>query len=223
MDTKAKGIILKLTDDKDADRLASVFAFDEGIITCKFTGVRKEKAKLKSAAQPFTFIDFIFSEKSDKKTITSCDIVDSFVGLYSNYDKTICGYIILDTISSILPKGKEENEILLLLINALKDIETKDEYVATIRFIVNFIDFMGLGLDLIDKKYVYLDTLTGNFTGEHTNQTVQIDNKVYSLIKSSTDKKEVECVVNTKKQALRLLHNILLLKFNEDVKSFKYL
>ena len=223
MDTKAKGIILKLTDYKDADKLASVFAFDEGIITCKFTGVKKEKAKLKSAAQPFTFIDFIYNEKADKKTITSCEIIDSFSGLYSNYDKTICGYIVLDTINSILPKGKEENETLLLTINALKEIETKNEYETTIRFILNFIEFMGLGVEILDKKYVYLDTITGNFTSEHTNQTIQIDNKVYALIKASTNGEDQDFTDTTKKQALRLLHNILLIKFGEDIKSFKYL
>ena len=82
---------------------------------------------------------------------------------------------------------------------------------------------MGLGLDLIDRKYIYLDTITGNFTTERNNQTIQIDNKVYGVIRASADGIQVDCNENTKKQALRLLHNILLIKFGEDIKSFKFL
>ena len=222
MDTKAKGIVLRLTDYQDADKLASIFAFDEGIITCKFTGVRREKAKLKAAAQPFTFLDLIYNERGNKKTITSCDIIDSFSGIGLSYDKTICGYIALDVVNSILPKGKAENEILLLLIQSLKEIEEQDEFVATIKFILNFIDFMGVGIELIDSKYVYLDQLTGNFIKDRESGSVQIDSRVYSLIKNSSNN-TLDLQLTTKKQALRLLHNILLLKFNEDVKSFKFL
>ena len=47
MDTKVKGIILKLTDIKEADKLASIFSLEQGIISANFRGIRKEKSKLK--------------------------------------------------------------------------------------------------------------------------------------------------------------------------------
>ena len=51
MDEKTQGIILKLIDYKDADKLASIFTFNFGIITAKFVGVKKEKAKLEEKTQ----------------------------------------------------------------------------------------------------------------------------------------------------------------------------
>ena len=63
MDVKDKGIIIKLTDYLEADKLASVFSLQQGIITAKFAGVKKEKAKFKAVAQPFCFADFDLAEK----------------------------------------------------------------------------------------------------------------------------------------------------------------
>ena len=59
MDEKVKGIIVKLTDYQDADKLASIFTFEQGLITAKFNGVKKDKAKYKSVAQPFVFAEFV--------------------------------------------------------------------------------------------------------------------------------------------------------------------
>ena len=39
MDEKTQGLVLKLIDYKDADKLASIFTLEQGIISAKFTGV----------------------------------------------------------------------------------------------------------------------------------------------------------------------------------------
>ena len=49
---KTQGLVLKLIDYKDADKLASVFTFDFGIVTAKFVGVKKEKAKISPLCFP---------------------------------------------------------------------------------------------------------------------------------------------------------------------------
>ena len=41
MEQKTKGLVLKLIDYKDADKLASIFTFDYGFITANFVGVKK--------------------------------------------------------------------------------------------------------------------------------------------------------------------------------------
>ena len=61
MNDNDQGLILKLIDYKDADKLASIFTLTSGVVLAKFVGVRKEKAKLKAIAQPFTFADFSFT------------------------------------------------------------------------------------------------------------------------------------------------------------------
>lgn len=223
MDTKVKGIVVKLIDYKDADKLASIFSFDVGNITAKFTGVKKDKAKFKAVAQPFVFAEFLVNENGKNKTVISADVIDSFNGILLNYSKTICGYVVLDIIKSLLVEEKPENDIFLLTLSSLKNIEQNNEYVALIDYILKFISFNGLGLIFLDEDYVYLDNLTGNFTKTRTNNSIQIDKKVYQNLKAINNGEIVENNPIILKQCLRFLHNVIYLKFGEDIKSFQFI
>ncbi len=223
MEERLKGIVLKTIDYKEADKLASIFTLEHGLISAKFTGVKKEKAKLKAFTQPFVFADFILNKSGNLRTVTSASLIDNFSGIIASYEKTICGYIVLDIIRSILPSEKEEQDVFLLTLSALKNIEEKDEKIATIDFILKFINFAGLGLSFDLDKIIFLDKTTGNFTDKKEYNSVQIDKKVYSLIKNINDGVEVIEKNNTFSQALKLLHNILYIKFNVDLKSFEFI
>ena len=223
MEERVKGIVVKTIDYKEADKLASIFTLERGLISAKFTGVKREKAKLKSFTQPFVFADFILNKNGNLRTVTSASLIDNFSGIVASYDKTICGYIVLDMIRSILPSEKEEPDIFLLTLSALKNIEEKDPKLATIDFVLKFIDFAGMGLSFDLDNIIYLDKTTGNFTDKKEYNNVQIDKKVYSLIKNINDGIEVTEKNNLVSQALRLLHNILYIKFNVDLKSFEFI
>ena len=222
---KIQGIVLKLSDYKDADKLASIFSLQHGVITAKFTGVKRDKAKFKSIAQPFVFAEFTLTAKNGLKTVTSASVIDSFYNILTNYNKTICGYIVLDVLKSILPIEKAEPDLFLLTVNALKSIEIENEFIATIDYLLKFLTFSGVGLEFFDTDYVYLDTLSGNFTTKRTNDCIAIDKRVYLTLKNIAKNglKVEEIAETTAKQILRLLHNIIYLKFNEDVKSFSFL
>ena len=223
MEERVKGIVVKAIDYKEADKLASIFTLERGLVSAKFTGVKREKAKLKSFTQPFVFADFILNKNGNLRTVTSASLIDNFSGIVASYDKTICGYIILDIIRSILPSEKEEPDIFLLTLSALKNIEEKDPKLATIDFVLKFIDFAGMGLSFDLDNIIYLDKTTGNFTDKKEYNSVQIDKKVYLLIKNINDGLELAEKNNLVSQALRLLHNILYIKFNVDLKSFEFI
>ena len=223
MDEKTQGLILKLIDYKDADKLASIFTFDYGVITAKFVGVKKEKAKLKAVAQPFTYADFNFTTRAGNKVVSGANLIDNFYQLMLDYNKTICGYIVLDIIKSILPEGKAEQDLFLLSISALKNIETENEYVATIDFILKFLNFSGVGVELPETEYVYLDKLTGDFVSQRNQNSVQIDAKVYQTIKFVFNGEKKEFNQSTLKQCLRLLNNIIFIRFGVEIKSFQFI
>lgn len=224
MDKKTKGIILKLTDYKDADKLASIFTFDYGKITAKFVGVKKEKAKFKSVAVPFNFAEFVLTSTGNNNIVTSADSVDSFSKITENYNKLMCAYCVVDTINSIVMPDKKEEDLFLLTLQALKNIETQNEHLALIKFLLDFISFEGFELDLGLKGFVYLDKNLGNFvnkTSQFENLT-QIDKKVYSLLCGVNKNEVVDFNLTTAKQVIRLLHNIIYIDFGVDVKSFEF-
>lgn len=224
MDTKVKGIILKLTDIKEADKLASIFSLEQGIISANFRGVRKEKSKMKSSALPFTFAEFNLSQTGTTRVVTSTNVLDGFYGLTADYNKTIAGFILLDIIKTILPAEKPEPDLFVLALNGLKDIETKDEFSSLSSFIIKFIEFCGMALDFDLQKYVYLDRTTGNFTSTQNFATMQIDKRVFDFLKSVNAGVEAsQTPITTKKQALRLLNAILLAKFNAEIRTFEFI
>lgn len=219
---KVKGIVTKLIDYQDADKLASIFTLEQGLVLAKFVGVKKDKAKMKAIAQPFVFSEFSLNKKGDKRTVISANLLDNFPQILSSYEKTICGYILLDIISSILPQEKPEQDVFLLSLSALKDIEENNEFVALIKFIIKFFEFSGMRVELPETQYVCFDKFTGEFTTKPNQTTTQIDKKVYETIIKINNEEEIEVSSNVLKQILRLLHNMIFVKFGEEIKSFQF-
>jgi len=223
---KVQGIVLKLADYKEADKLASIFTLEQGIISAKFAGVKKEKAKLKALAQPFVFAEFNLNVKGNLKQVINASLTDNFYPILNDYNKTICAYIVLDIINTILPQNKPENELFILTLNTLKNIEKNNEFIATIDYILRFFTFSGLEIILPEKEYIYFNKFNGEFEEKSTQNSVQIDKKIYAILKeiNSNFKQNSASENNEKyKQILRLLHNIILIKFNEEVKSFSFI
>lgn len=218
METKVKGIILSTKDYLEADKIASIFSYEHGVISAKFVGVKKEKAKLKALAQPFTLAEFELITKKDFHTVKQGFVIDNFPQIINDYNKTICAFILVDIIKSILPKGKSESNLFLLSVNALKKIEQEDAMQSLIEFIIEFFNEMGEGLNLFNaENKVYLDKIVVDFTPKPTANSVEIDKKVYSALMIPTSNESV------KKSCLKLLNTILLLKYDVELKSFSFL
>lgn len=222
-DEKTQGLVLKLIDYKDADKLASIFTLDYGVVTAKFVGVKKEKAKLKAIAQPFTFADFNFTMRANNRVVAGSSLIDNFYNLMTDYNKTVCGYIVLDILKSILPEEKPEQDLFLLAISTLKNIEQNNEFVASIDFILKFLKFSGFEVFLPENDYVYFDKFNAEFSEKRTEFCVQIDKQVYLTLRKINNGEREEFNQNTLKQILKLLNKIILTHFNIEIKSFEFI
>lgn len=218
---KTKGIILKATDFGEADKLASVFSLEYGKISIKFNGVRKQKAKLKPLVQPFTFVELECFKRGDFFTAKTGLVVDSFSKITTDFQKTICAYILMDIIDKILPRNKVETQIFLSLSNALDRIEADNPYNATIQFILSFFNLVGERLILdIDDNHVYLDLDLGNFTNLKTPNSIEIDKKCYAVLLNATK----DDISNAQyKMTLKMLNNIFRAKYDVELNSFSFL
>ncbi|MBQ7880609.1 MAG: DNA repair protein RecO [Clostridia bacterium] len=218
MDTKVKGIILSTKDYLEADKIASIFSYEQGVISAKFVGVKKEKAKLKALAQPFTLAEFELINKKDFNTVKTGVIIDNFPQIINDYNKTICAFVLVDILKTILPKGKCESDLFLLSVNALKKIGQEDAYQSLIEFIITFIGEQGEQLNLFNTDgRVYLDKMVADFTPQHNINTVEIDKKVFNALTVPTSNESV------KKSCLKLLNTILMLKYDVELKSFSFI
>ncbi len=216
---KTKAIILNTQDFGDADKLANAFSLEYGRITIKFVGVKKQKAKLKPLVQPFTFVELECFRRGDFFTAKTGIVIDSFPKITSEYQKTICAYILMDIVGKILPKNKVESRLFLSLSNALDGIEN-NPYVPTIQFILDFFDVLGENL-VVDLKsnHIYLDLDMGNFSSERTPNSIEIDKKCYSVLSNLNENVSDSLY----KMTLKMLNNIFRAKFDVELNSFAFL
>ena len=116
------------------------------------------------------------------------------------------------------------------MLNTLKNIEKYNPFFATIDYILKFFAFSGIGLELPETEYVYFNKFNAEFEKTSTQNSVQIDKKVYSILKEINSnvngvfaQQNVDENNEKYKQILRLMHNIILTKFNEEIKSFNFI
>lgn len=230
-----KVIILNTSDFGEADKIASAFSLDFGKISIKFNGVRKQTAKLKFLTQPFSYVDIECFKRGDFYTAKTGALIHNFPKILTNYQKTICAYIIMEIISKIMPKNKVEPEMFLLIVNSLDALENENEQRVTINFILKFFDILGENLVIdLNSNHIFLDLNVGNFSAEKTVNCIEIDKRCYRLLKEIKDEQnlfktnelEEARVVkqNTlEKMTLKMLHNIFRAKYDMEINSFGFL
>lgn len=84
MEVKTDAVVLQTLDYKDNDKLLTLFSPTLGKITAGIRGVKKPKARLAFAAQPFCFAEYVLAEKGGRYTVTSAYLHESFFELRSD-------------------------------------------------------------------------------------------------------------------------------------------
>ena len=87
MEVKTEAVVLQTMDYKDNDKLLTLFSPTLGKITAGIRGVKKPKAKLAFAAQPFCFAEYVLAQRGERYTVTSAYLHESFFELRTDVDK----------------------------------------------------------------------------------------------------------------------------------------
>ena len=192
MSTKVKAIVLGGTNIKEKDRIIQLFSLEKGKISASMKGVRGDKAKLKSAKEPFCFGEFIIEEGKNSNIVTSVDITDNFYDIIQNIDKYYEGCAILDVVNKV---ALEPNpQLFIELIKSLKTLcydNVKKLYVID-KFLISVFGAMGYNF-LTDKcsscggklsnKYLNLEIGEIVCPACRTNLSISISNPCYSALR----------------------------------------
>lgn len=77
MEEKLNALCVRVVDYKDNDRLITLCTAEKGKILVKATGVKNPKAKLKFAASPLCFGEYIVVENKGRYTLKGCEAYDN--------------------------------------------------------------------------------------------------------------------------------------------------
>ncbi len=132
MHIKTKGLIVRETQIKEADRLLCVITSDKGKITAKARGVLRKGSRLSPACQLFCYSDFTLFEGKSMITVNEAEPICMFLGLRKSPARLALAAYIADLLENISDTDEPDPEILRLGLNmlyALSELEKPLELV----------------------------------------------------------------------------------------------
>ena len=147
---KLKGIVLKSVDLKDSDKLITIFSLEKGIVRAKARGVKKNKAKLSFATQPFAFIECVLAEKSGYYTVTNATSIDQFFDLTADFDNFVFMMSCMEICEKCVADGDSCPQLFLLLLNSFKLVcyEGVSSSNILLKFIIESMRILGYNFEI---------------------------------------------------------------------------
>lgn len=140
-----KAIVLRVSDYREDDKIARALTAEHGVLPLILRGVKKPKAKLKFAAQPFAFFDAVFVlTKGGMYTPTDVSFEPSLFELCADMDMfsaaSVCSEAVLCCTEEFAPESGLFVETLKGLSAILYD---GDPYYAATCFLLNLLKLRG--------------------------------------------------------------------------------
>ena len=233
MEEKQNGIVLNGINFSENDKLLNIFTLNKGVVCAKIKGVKKAGAKLKFAAEPFCFAEFIFSKSGEKRTVIGASLIDSFYPVRENIYKYFCAGTVVEFIKHFYQQEMVDEKEFMLAVSALKEIAyTQNHLSALVKFLVLALENFGFGLKLDGCFYcekqienrTFFDYRNGAFVCENCFDNVgrEINGITLSALISAKNGTLNDEHQGTKK-AIKLLDYYIKNRTEEEIKSLKEL
>lgn len=231
MEFKTDALVLRAADYKENDKLLTLFTPSRGKLTAGLRGVRKPKAKLSFAAQPFCFAEYVLAEKGGRYTVTAAYLYDGFFSLRMDIVRYYAACAVLEISDALLVEDGESEPMFVAAVEALKALSLTDGDTAEIllSFSVTALREAGYMLDLDGcgmcggevKGEVYFDFAAGYFTCPSCASGVRASRATYETLRkcAGLDYAEEE-TSGGGKRALRLIKTYLVEKTEEEYPCF---
>lgn len=148
MEIKCDAVVLKAADYKENDKLLTLFAAGYGKITALCRGVKKAGAKLKFAAQPFCFAEYVLVKRGERYTVISAFQHDGFYALRENITGFYAASAVLETCDRLLPEQMQSDRLFLLCVRTLSAMGEKDPSMPLLRFLLDALACAGYAVAL---------------------------------------------------------------------------
>lgn len=119
MEEKINALMIRSVDYADNDKILSLFSLEQGVISAKIRGVKKAGAKLKFAAEPFCFAEYILAG-GGFKTVTNASLLDSFYPVRENIYKFYAAGTAAEFVKRYCPENSVAEGLFLETVRFLK-------------------------------------------------------------------------------------------------------
>lgn len=202
---KTKGIVIKASDYKDSDKIVTIFSADFGVISARVRGVKKDKAKLSFAVQPFALIEFVLVKSGNFYTCINATSIDQFFGITLDFDNYIFMLGCLEVCFKTVKENSPEPELFLFMVKALKAVcyDGLSSMYVFIKFMLKALKLLGFeikvnkcaccGEKLNDKLFAFSYDYNGMLCGRcsNKNEYLELTKGEYAIL-NNIDKTQIE-------------------------------
>ncbi len=120
---KTLGLIIRTSDYKENDKIATVLTKDFGRLDVSIRGCKKQGAKLQGASSLFCYGDFLLYNAGGRLSVNSCDIKHSFYDLSEDVEKFGAATFACEVAADIATPMESHGALFALIINLLSFLE----------------------------------------------------------------------------------------------------
>ncbi len=215
MEIKTDALMLRAVDYGENDKMVTLLTAEYGKIGAAMKGVKKGGAKLKFAAQPFCFAEYVLAERNGRYTVTSASLHDGFYSLREDISAYYAACAVCEACDSLLYEGMASGRLLLVAVNAFAAMTEGEISRALIRFLLQALELAGYPVSAeecpscgkMPKGKLFFDLASGSFfCGDCGVGTPASESTFYVLRRESGLSVKKECLTaDGEKRALRLL------------------
>ena len=145
------GLVLRERQAGDKGRFLDIMTQEQGVVEVFVRGAKKVNGKSTCATQLFSYAAFCLEQRGDACYFQSARPIRIFYGLRENLDHLSLATYFSDLIRYAVPKGRQENMILRLMLNTLHYLteEKRDERMLKPLFELRFAAELGLMPDVL--------------------------------------------------------------------------
>ena len=128
-----KGIVLRETQYKEADKILTVLTAEGGRRTVKARGCRRRGSPLAAAAQLLAYSDMTLFEYRERYTMSEGTTIRIFRHVREDLEKLALGSYFAEVTEAVAEEGHPEPELLSLLLNSLHALDALDKPAAMVK------------------------------------------------------------------------------------------
>lgn len=125
MKYESDGLVLKVSDVGESDRVISVLTREYGLIRAFANGAKRYKSSSQSATQALCYSHFIFHSSRDSYVIDEAKSIETFFRLREDIEKLSLAQYFCELCEELAPEMDEANDYLRLALNCLHMLVTE--------------------------------------------------------------------------------------------------
>lgn len=221
---KVNALMLRANDYGENDKILTLLSAERGKITAGIKGVKKAGAKLKFAAQPFCFAEYILARSGERYTVVQASECESFYDLRSDINKFYAASAVCEAALALTYEEDGTEEIFSECLRALTEMCREDEGLALISFLLKVLKISGYAVSLEDcpvcgkpltsQSQMRFDMETGSFLCYGCGGGAGASASTYHTLRMACGMPYDKAFISAdgKKRALRLLREFLAYK-----------